>query len=196
MVNAAAVDAGTTELIWKINVQGTVNVVEAFLPYIDGSCMVNFSSVTGYFYQPTPEEFGVWGDPDAPDFFPKSYKLAVEKELDPRMQHMGEAYKAYIASKRFVMYYTQANAMRFGQKHSQIFSIAPGSFDTPMLRENNDPENIRSIEHSSVLGRLGSPDEMADLLVKLVSTGHEYLTGCDIVMDGGLVALATVPQYK
>ena len=42
VVNAAGVDAGASELIWKVNVQGTINVVEAFLPYIGGSCLVNY----------------------------------------------------------------------------------------------------------------------------------------------------------
>ena len=42
VVNAAGVDSGASEMIWKINVQGTINVVEAFLPYIGGSCLVNY----------------------------------------------------------------------------------------------------------------------------------------------------------
>ena len=40
VVNAAGVDSGSSEMIWKVNVQGTINVVEAFFPYIDGSCLV------------------------------------------------------------------------------------------------------------------------------------------------------------
>lgn len=195
VVNSAAIDAGPTELIWKINVQGTVNVVETFLPYMDHSCMVNFSSVTGYFYFPTQEEMAVWSAADDPDFEKKSYDIAMNKQLDPRMEHMGVAYKAYVASKRFVMYYTQANALRFARKNSQIISVAPGSFDTPMLRENNDPANIKFIENSCVFGRLGKSEEMADFVCKLVSPGHEYLTGVDLVLDGGLVALASVKQY-
>jgi len=194
VVNAAGVDSGSSEMIWKINVQGTINVVEAFLPYISGSCIVNYSSITGYYYQPTKEEIEVWSDPLAPDFFEKSFQLTTSKEIDPRMAFLGPQFLTYIASKRFVQYYTAANALRFGKKNSQIFSVAPGSFDTPMLRENTE-EAIAGIERGTAFGRLGRPEEMADFIVKLLEPGHEYLTGVDLILDGGKHAMGTVKQY-
>ncbi len=195
VVNAAGVDAGSSEMIWKINVQGTINVVEAFLPYIDGSCIVNYSSITGYYYQPTPEEIAIWSAPDADDFFEKSLNYVSTKEIDPRMAFMGPQFLTYIASKRFVQYYTAANALRFGRKNSQIFSVAPGSFDTPMLRENTE-EAIAGIERGTAFGRLGRPEEMADFIIKLLEPGHEYLTGVDLILDGGKHAMGTIKQYE
>lgn len=196
VVNAAAIDSGASELIWKINVQGTINVVEAFLPYLDHSCVVNYSSITGYFYQPSREELAVWSAPDAPDFFEKSFAIASSKELDERMKFQGPQFLAYIASKRFVIYYTQANALRFGRKNSQIFSVAPGSFDTPMLREISDPAAVARIEAGTAFGRLGAPEEMADFITCLLQPGHQYLTGCDLILDGGKSAMAFVKQYE
>ena len=195
VVNAAGVDSGSSEMIWKVNVQGTINVVEAFLPYVGGSCIVNYSSITGYYYQPTKEEIEVWSDPLAPDFFEKSFKLTTTKEIDPRMAFMGPEFLTYIASKRFVQYYTAANALRFGKRNSQIFSVAPGSFDTPMLRQNSE-EAIAGIERGTAFGRLGKPEEMADFIVKLLEPGHEYLTGVDLILDGGKHAMGTVKQYE
>lgn len=195
VVNAAGVDSGSSEMIWKVNVQGTINVVEAFLPYVGGSCIVNYSSITGYYYQPTKEEIETWGDPLAPDFFEKSFKLTTTKEIDPRMAFMGPEFLTYIASKRFVQYYTAANALRFGKRNSQIFSVAPGSFDTPMLRQNSE-EAIAGIERGTAFGRLGRPEEMADFIVKLLEPGHEYLTGVDLILDGGKHAMGTVKQYE
>ncbi len=196
VVNAAAIDSGASELIWKINVQGTINVVEAFLPYLDHSCVVNYSSITGYFYQPSREELAVWSAPDAPDFFEKSFAIASSKELDERMKFQGPQFLAYIASKRFVIYYTQANALRFGRKNSQIFSVAPGSFDTPMLREISDPAAVARIEAGTAFGRLGAPEEMADFITCLLQPGHQYLTGCDLILDGGKSAMAFAKQYE
>ena len=196
VVNAAAIDSGASELIWKINVQGTINVVEAFLPYLDHSCVVNYSSITGYFYQPSREELAVWSAPDAPDFFEKSFAIASSKELDERMKFQGPQFLAYIASKRFVIYYTQANALRFGRKNCQIFSVAPGSFDTPMLREISDPAAVARIEAGTAFGRLGAPEEMADFITCLLQPGHQYLTGCDLILDGGKSAMAFVKQYE
>ena len=196
VVNAAAIDSGASELIWKINVQGTINVVEAFLPYLDHSCVVNYSSIPGYFYQPSREELAVWSAPDAPDFFEKSFAIASSKELDERMKFQGPQFLAYIASKRFVIYYTQANALRFGRKNSQIFSVAPGSFDTPMLREISDPAAVARIEAGSAFGRLGAPEEMADFITCLLQPGHQYLTGCDLILDGGKSAMVFAKQYE
>ena len=196
VVNAAAIDSGASELIWKINVQGTINVVEAFLPYLDHSCVVNYSSITGYFYQPSREELAVWSAPDAPDFFEKSFAIASSKELDERMKFQGPQFLAYIASKRFVIYYTQANALRFGRKNSQIFSVAPGSFDTPMLREISDPAAVARIEAGTAFGRLGAPEEMADFITCLLQPGHQYLTGCDLILDGGKSAMVFAKQYE
>ena len=44
--------------------------------------------------------------------------------------------------------------------------------------------------------RLGESEEMADLIQHLLSPGHEYLTGCDIIMDGGRTALGMYPQFE
>lgn len=195
VVNSAAVDAGGSKLVWDINVMGTINVVETFLPYIQDSCMVNYSSITGYFYQPSKEEIEVWSDPNAADFYEKSFKLATSKEMDERMKFMGEDFLAYIASKRFVIYYTQANVLRFGKKNSQIFSVAPGSFDTPMLQQNN-PDDIARIAQGTAFGRLGKPEEMSDFIVKLLEPGHEYLTGADLILDGGKHALSAAKQLQ
>ena len=41
-----------------------------------------------------------------------------------------------------------------------------------------------------------SPDEMADLIVKLLTPGHEYLTGSDIIMDGGKYAMSVTKQME
>lgn len=53
VVNAAGVDFdnASSELIAKINMQGTHYVLEAFLPYLNHSTVLNYSSITGYYYQ-------------------------------------------------------------------------------------------------------------------------------------------------
>lgn len=194
VVNAAAIDSGSAEMIWKINVQGTIHVVEAFLPYMKNAALVNFSSITGYFYQATQEEIALWSAPNSPDFFAKSFEMAKSKDLDERMKYLGEEFLVYIASKRFVIYYTQANAVRFGKKNCRIFSVAPGSFDTPMLRGNNDEVAIKRIESGTAFRRMGTPAEMAHFVRALLEPGHEYLTGVDLPLDGGKMAMSFAKQ--
>lgn len=193
VVNAAGVDAGGTDLILKVNFGGTVNVVNAFLPHLKDAKFVNYSSITGYFHRPTDTERALWDEPDAPDFLDKMKAELKSQPIDPRMAMMGDDYIFYIASKSFVIYYTKANAVRFGKKNCAIFSVAPGSFDTPMLREAPE-EQVQKIAAGSAFGRLGEPEEMADFIVKLLEPGHEYLTGVDLVLDGGKSAMVLAKQ--
>ncbi len=193
VVNAAGVDAGGADLIVGINMGGTVNFVEAFLPYIEGARLVNFSSITGYFYAPTPEEIEIWNNPNDEDFVEKVKAFMAGKPVPERMRYLGEDYIYYPASKAFTIHYTKANTLRFGKRNAQIFSIAPGAFDTPMLREQSE-EQVAGVARGTAFGRLGDPDEMADFIVHLLSDGHDYLTGCDIILDGGKAALTLTKQ--
>lgn len=195
VVNAAGVDfdQASSEMIAKINMQGTHYVLEAFLPYLDHSTVVNYSSITGYYYQAKREDIAVWKNPEAEDFCEKALAL-IPEPTDPRVARLGPSYGAYICSKRFVMWYTMANVVRVAKKNnSRIISIAPGSFMTPMLE--GQAAYLDSIARGTAFGRVGEPKEMADLIAKLLSDGHEYLTGCDIIMDGGKLAMSTVEQF-
>ena len=184
VVNAAGVDTGGGDLIVKVNMVGTINFVEAFLPYLEeGSALVNYSSITGYFVQPTPEEREIWDDPNNPAFFDKVKAAIDAREVPEAMRAMGEDYQYYPISKTFTQYYTRANARRFGKKGCRIFSIAPGAFDTPMLREASE-ETVAGIERGTAFGRLGDPDEMAEFIVRMLEPGLEYLTGVDLILDG------------
>ena len=194
VVNAAGVDAGGGDLIVKVNMVGTVNFVEAFLPYLEeGAALVNYSSITGYFVQPTPEELAVWDAPNDPDFFVKAKAAIDAREVPEAMAVMGEDYQYYPISKTFTQYYTRANTRRFGQKGCRIFSIAPGAFDTPMLREASD-ETVEGIKRGTAFGRLGDPGEMAEFIVRLLEPGLEYLTGVDLILDGGKFGMTMAKQ--
>ncbi|MBQ9268692.1 MAG: SDR family NAD(P)-dependent oxidoreductase [Oscillospiraceae bacterium] len=200
VVNAAGVDYGAVprDMLLKINMQGTHYVLETFLPYLDNSNVVNYSSVTGYFYQPKKEELELWMNPDAEGFLEKVSAMIPDPQ-DPRMTALGPDYMAYAASKRFVMFYTMANTRRVGLKNnSRIISVAPGSFMTPMLvSQGVENEAVaEGMKRGTAFHRLGEPDEIADLIQHLLAPGHEYLTGCDIIMDGGRTALGMYPQFE
>ncbi len=193
LVNAAGVDSGGPDLILAVNFKGTVNVINAFMPYLQDAKVINYSSITGYFHQPTPTEIEIWQNPDAPDFVERMKAELSSRPLDPRMAFLGDDYIYYPASKAFTIYYTKANTVRLGKKNTAIFSVAPGSFDTPMLRESPE-EQLAKIAQGTAFGRLGDPAEMADFIVKLLEPGHEYLTGVDLILDGGKSAMTLVKQ--
>ncbi|OUM62784.1 hypothetical protein PIROE2DRAFT_10817 [Piromyces sp. E2] len=193
VVNAAAIDQGDPEMIWKINAIGTVNVVETFLPIVDHSCIVLFTSITAYFYKASEEEMKIWENPNAEDFFEKALQYSKTNEVDPRIKHLGSSFVTYMASKCFVKYYTAANTIRFGKKNSRIFSVSPGSFETPMLKEASNG-NMSRYATGTAFNRNGKPEEMADFISKLISI--EYLTGVDLILDGGKTAIGSVKQFE
>lgn len=192
VVNAAGVDfdLATVEQIVEINMGGTINVNNTFFALMNNSTMVNFSSITGYFYTPTQEEIAVWNEPYADDFAEKCIKMIVKQEN--QLPELGECYPAYCASKNFVMHYTRANAARFGQRDLRIISIAPGSFNTPMLECQAD--NLARIAAGTACKRVGEPEEMASLIYLLLDPELKYLTGTDIIMDGGKYAIGVTKQ--
>ena len=193
VVHAAAVDMDNADIdtIIRINVIGTVNVVETFYPLLqEGGSVVNYSSVTGYYYRPSREEMALWNNPTDPDFF-AIFKNGMSGFDAAAMGQKPEA-TAYFGSKNFVMYYTRANTARFGAKGCRIFSVAPGSFMTPMLQHQE--ANFASIKEGTAFKRFGDPEEMAQLFADLLDPKVAYLTGCDVLMDGGKFALSTTPQ--
>jgi len=193
VVNAAGVDFdfATNEQMVAINMVGTVNVVETFLPLMAEGTMLNYSSITGYYYRPVPEEIAVWDAPTAPDFASDSLSF-IAKAPHPAPGRLPDTFPCYTATKKFVMHYTMANASRFGAKGLRVLSVAPGSFDTPMLAAQKD--FLDTIAAGTAFKRVGRPEEMAILIRNLLDPKVTYLTGCDIIMDGGKFALDAVKQ--
>lgn len=158
----------------RVNALGTVNVDNVFLPYMqEGSVLINFASNSGYLTQPTPEMKALWKDPEAPDFVERFVELAPEDQFE-----------VYKLTKNFVINYTQANAMRFGKQGVRLFSISPGAFETQMMA-GQDHETISGL---AAVGRIGDPDEMGEAVRILLNPKLTYLTGCDILIDGGVNA--------
>jgi len=186
-LNVAAIsfEQGDVEQILNINVLGTINFRNVFLPILENGVLINFASNSGYFYDP-PELFevqSVWNEPDSPDFLKKCMEFIDEDDT----------FTAYIFSKRFVMYYTMANATCFAEKGNRIFSISPGAFQTPML-DGQTISPIEEVAEGTAVKRIGTPFEMARAVVNLIDADLGYLTGTDIVIDGGKLAITLANQ--
>ena len=112
--------------------------------------------------------------------------LAVCNLMPPAMRPQ----LAYVLSKNFVIWYSKTNAKRFGRKGAQVVSVSPGSFETPMGRLEAD-SGARALTELGALKRFGSPAEIAELLAFCASDKPGYLTGTDIICDGGVMAAMT-----
>ena len=90
----------------------------------------------------------------------------------------------YTAAKAGVLGLTRGMAKEVAPFGITVNAICPGLIDTEMARENCSPEQLRAYEESFPIPRLGTPDEVAQLIVFL-ATDAAYITGASIDINGG-----------
>ena len=178
---------GSAEYIMRTNAVGTVNVNEAFYAGAgEGAAIVNVASMAAHMLPeniiPTKQFPQALQDEDA---FMKDMLAACS--IVPEEMQSGIA---YAVSKSFVRWYSVAQCERFNGKGLRILSVSPGSIDTEMGQLEADAGAGAMVADAAV-PRWGKPDEMAALLAFCASDRAGYLTGTDILNDGGVVASMT-----
>lgn len=95
---------------------------------------------------------------------------------------------AYAASKFAVRGMTKVAAIEFGPSAIRVNSIHPGSFDTDMVRGSDGEikDVIHDVMRGLPAGRLGDPDEIAQMALLLASDEMRIATGAEFVLDGGV----------
>jgi NAD(P)-dependent dehydrogenase (short-subunit alcohol dehydrogenase family) len=97
---------------------------------------------------------------------------------------------AYVASKFGVVGLTQVTARQYARHGIRVNAVCPGAIDTPML-DRIGQSTIRlgvSMVAENPAGRLGSPDEVAAAVVWLCSDAASFVTGHNLVVDGGFLS--------
>lgn len=96
---------------------------------------------------------------------------------------------SYTASKHAVVGLTKAAAIDHAKDHVRVNSVGPGFIDTPLITHvTGDPERKAQISGLHPMGRLGTPQEIANLIVFLCSDAASFMTGGYYVADGGYTA--------
>ena len=95
----------------------------------------------------------------------------------------------YNASKAAVRLLTKVTAVQYAGEAIRANSVHPGHIETPMSEpEWGDPESYRLSIESTPLGRYGEPDDVSYGVLFLASDESSYMTGSELVIDGGLTA--------
>ncbi len=104
---------------------------------------------------------------------------------------VGQSYiqPVYNASKGAVRIFTKSAAIQYASENIRVNSVHPGPIDTPMAGERlNNPELQREADERSPLGRTAHPIEVAYGVLYLASDESSFVTGAELVIDGGATA--------
>ncbi|HEX5366258.1 MAG TPA: glucose 1-dehydrogenase [Acidimicrobiales bacterium] len=93
----------------------------------------------------------------------------------------------YVSSKFAVRGLTKVAALELARYGIRVNSVHPGYIDTPMIREPMDTM-ADDLARSVPLRRLGTPSDIADMVLFLASDASSYCTGAEFVIDGGVIA--------
>lgn len=186
VINTAGVSPsmGAADYVMRTNALGTVNVNEVFYRTAgEGAAIVNVASMAAHML---PEDMIPTGQ----------FPLALQDEdrfMTDMMSVCSSAPEearsglAYAISKSFVRWYSTLQAEKFNARGLRIVSVSPGSIDTEMGRLE-EQAGAGAMVTDAAVPRWGNPEEMAELLAFCVSDKAGYLTGTDILNDGGVIA--------
>jgi NAD(P)-dependent dehydrogenase (short-subunit alcohol dehydrogenase family) len=178
---------GEAQFVMRTNAIGTVNVNESFFASAgEGSAIVNVASMAAHIL---PEEM------IPTERFPLALQdeVAFMDEMTLACNVVPEEARsgiAYAVSKSFVRWYSTSQAERFNGRGMRVVSVSPGSIDTEMGRLEEQAGAGAMVANAAV-PRWGKPEEMAELLAFCASDKAGYLTGTDILNDGGVIASMT-----
>jgi NAD(P)-dependent dehydrogenase (short-subunit alcohol dehydrogenase family) len=166
--------------IWRVNLVGTALLVEAFRPLCrPGSAAVLIASQAGHLarMRATPELDAIVDDPLAPDL-PERLAAYDRALLEPA--------GAYAASKYGVLRLAARESSAWGAAGGRIVSLSPGIIDTGMGRQEYAAQPMMAlIVERTPLRRMGREDEIASVIEFLCSDGASFITGSDVLVDGG-----------
>jgi len=186
MIQAAGVSPSQApiETILNVDLYGTALLLDQFGAVIaPGGSGVVISSQSGHRLGALPED-----QTRALAVTPVEELLALPFL---RPEAVKDTLHAYQLSKRANVLRVAAEAVRWGRRGARINSISPGIIITPLANDElSGPrgDGYRQMIASSVAKRAGTPDEVANAAALLMGTDGTFITGSDLLIDGGTTA--------
>jgi NAD(P)-dependent dehydrogenase (short-subunit alcohol dehydrogenase family) len=103
--------------------------------------------------------------------------------------HTGYGYVSYTAAKGGVLAITRQLALELAGRRIRINSVSPGVIETGLNRDTLSTDAIRRATVANTpWGRIGSPEDIAQAVLFLLGPGSDFVTGTDLVVDGGMIS--------
>jgi len=100
---------------------------------------------------------------------------------------MFPTYSVYSGTKGAVEQFTRQLAKEFGPKQITINTVAPGPVNTELFSADKTPEQIEALSKMNAFGRIGEPEDIANVVALLVSEQSQWITGQTIRVNGGFI---------
>ena len=170
--------------ILTVDLVGTAMLTEALRPLATaGTATVNFASMAAYLggVTPDPAAAAILADP-----LDEKFLDLLREAVGPTLEDPGIAYSW---AKHGVHRFVQQEAARIGPLGARVCSISPGIIDTPQgQQEEASHPSMAALVARTPLGRRGRAEELAAVVAFMLSDDASFLTGIDILVDGGVLA--------
>lgn len=177
------------DAIMRVDLLGTALMLDAFGAVISsGGAGVFISSMAGTMASLDPEfELRLATTPT--EHLLELAELASGAIPDPAT--------AYVMAKRANQVRVRAASLAWGRRGARVNTISPGIISTPMGAaelEGPSGEMMRAMIAGSSTGRIGTPEDIAGVVDFLISSDAAFITGTDLLVDGGVVASLQAPH--
>jgi NAD(P)-dependent dehydrogenase (short-subunit alcohol dehydrogenase family) len=180
------------EAVLAVDLYGTAVVLEEFGKVIaPGGAGVHISSMAGHMPPPLDPETA-----HALAFTPVEELLALPVLAPDAVPNSGAA---YAISKQANHLRVQAAAVPWGDRGARVNCISPGIILTPLARdEMSGPgaEGYQRMIEVSAAGRVGTADEVATAAAFLLGPDAGFITGTDLLIDGGVIAALRAGRWQ
>lgn len=99
-----------------------------------------------------------------------------------------EGYSAYASAKAGLSMFTKTLAQETADRGIRVVAVAPGAIQTPINASVwGNPDSLKDLDEKIAMGRLGKPEEVAQVVAFLASDLASYITGTTLAVDGGML---------
>ncbi|MEV6508766.1 SDR family oxidoreductase [Streptomyces sp. NPDC051642] len=170
--------------IFEVDLVGTARLAEALRPLAtEGTALVCFASMAPLLgnLEADPAVAAILDDPLRDDFLDR-----LRETLGPAVENTG---LAYAWAKHGVHRFVRREAVRLGPCGARACSVSPGVIDTPQgQQEASAQPAMAALVEQTPLGRVGRAEDVAAAVAFLLSDEAAFVSGIDVLVDGGVCA--------